>query len=299
MRLSSESIPTHIPILSIVYSEGDFTFGFNHKFGLERALVAGYRGLNLDVCNCNGALQFCHNVCDFGERMPNEVFSNTLQFLNDYPSEVIVLVFQASKDTGPINWDDLHAEMGNVDGFLDMLYVHQYGDSWPKMGDLVDQNKRIIVFYFNGGTCTNGMSECPKGFEYFYNYASETQFESATLKDLENEEYSCEITRGPQDDALPANFLVVNNFVTPPDVDASAVANSQTFLAARLNKCANISKMRPNFVYVDFWSEGVTAQVSKAQEILVSFVLFSQFNFALLARAICEHPIRRTAGTLE
>jgi hypothetical protein len=35
--------------------------------GISKALMAGYRGLSLDVCNCNGVLQFCHNVC--GEYM--------------------------------------------------------------------------------------------------------------------------------------------------------------------------------------------------------------------------------------
>lgn len=43
--------------------EGGFIVGYNHYLELEKALMAGYRGINLDVCSCNGALQFCHNVC--------------------------------------------------------------------------------------------------------------------------------------------------------------------------------------------------------------------------------------------
>ena len=43
--------------------EGGFIVGYNHYLGLEKALVAGYRGLSLDLCNCNGELQFCHTVC--------------------------------------------------------------------------------------------------------------------------------------------------------------------------------------------------------------------------------------------
>jgi len=187
------------------------------------------------------------------------VFTNTVQFLNDYPSEVVVLVFEASKEKGPIVWNDLYEEMDNIDGFVDMIYEHTYGDKWPTMGDLVRTNKRIIIFYFNGGTCANGT--CPPGFKYFYNYAAETQFESASLADLQNAEYSCEITRKPREDALPADFFVVNNFVTPPDPDASGVANSKNFLSNRLTDCANQVSMRPNFVYLDFWSEGVTAQL--------------------------------------
>ena len=182
-----------------------------------------------------------------------------MQFLKDYPSEVVVLLFQASTEKTPIVWNDLDGEMIKVDGFSDMIYVHTYGDTWPTMGDLVQQNKRIIIFYMNGGDCTN--DECPSGFHYFYNYAAETQFESASLDDLQNYAYSCEITRGPADDApIPASFFAVNNFVTPPDVEASKIANSKESLDSRLTECANLNNMRPNFVYIDFWSEGETAK---------------------------------------
>ena len=44
-------------------TEGEFFIGYNHYLGLEKALVAGYRGLSLDVCSCGSGLQFCHNVC--------------------------------------------------------------------------------------------------------------------------------------------------------------------------------------------------------------------------------------------
>lgn len=239
-------------------TEGGFIVGYNQYLELEKALVAGYRGINLDVCYCNGALQFCHNVCDLGERMPNDVFNNTAKFLNEYPSEVVVLLFEASGEQGPIVWNDLYEEMSVIDGFTDMIYVHTYGEDWPTMGSLVKQNKRIIIFYFNGGSCTD--DACPPGFLYFYNHAAETQFESASIEDLEDYSYSCEITRGPEEGKEAPAFFVVNNFVTPPDPEVSKVANSRSFLSRRLTKCANINNMRPNFVYIDFWSQGVTAK---------------------------------------
>lgn len=43
--------------------EKGFIVGYNHQLSISKALMAGYRGLSLDVCNCNGVLQFCHNVC--------------------------------------------------------------------------------------------------------------------------------------------------------------------------------------------------------------------------------------------
>ncbi|KAL7464697.1 hypothetical protein ACHAXS_005038 [Conticribra weissflogii] len=194
---------------------------------------------------------------DLGERMPNEVFSNTVQFLTDFPSEVIVMFIEASIDRGPISWTELYNEMAAVDGFVDMMYVHD-GGPWPTMREMVQNNSRIIVFYFNPGTCDNNI--CPDGFHYLYDYAAETVFDSASLEDLQNYEYSCTVTRGPGINAT-ADFFVVNNFVTPPDPNAAAVSNSKDFLANRLTKCANIQQMRPNFVYLDFWSIGITAEL--------------------------------------
>ena len=40
--------------------EDGFAFGPNHNYQLERSLEAGYRGLNLDLCNCGGETTFCH-----------------------------------------------------------------------------------------------------------------------------------------------------------------------------------------------------------------------------------------------
>ena len=243
--------------------EGDFTFGYNHYKALEKAMVAGYRGINLDLCNCNddngnGKLQFCHSVCDYGERMPQEVFTNVVNFLKEYPSEVIVLIFQATTDKGPIVWNDLYDEMKQVQDFADLMYVHEgEGEEWPLMGDLVKSNKRIVTFFFNGGTCTDDI--CPEPFLPFYKYTAETEYQSANLDDLRNVKFSCQLTRGPG--GFKGDFFAVNNFVTPPDPEASKITNTQKFLSERLTSCANYNGKRPNFVYVDFWDEGITSQL--------------------------------------
>ena len=242
--------------------EGGFTFGYNHYLSLEKAMVAGYRGINLDLCNCaDGGLQFCHNVCNFGQRDPYEVFTNVLYFLNEYPSEVFIFIFQADESEKlPIVWNDLFDVMKQVDGFVDMMYVHDGGNEWPLMSALVKNNKRIITFYFNGGSCTN--DACPESFLPFYNYTAETEFQSENLDALRDITYSCQLTRGPG--GFSGDFFAVNNFVTPPDPEVSKITNGQDFLSERLTKCANYNGKRPNFVYIDFWSEGVTAQFAQS-----------------------------------
>jgi hypothetical protein len=50
-------------LFTSLIKEKGFIVGYNHRLGIGKALMAGYRGLSLDVCDCNGVVQFCHNVC--------------------------------------------------------------------------------------------------------------------------------------------------------------------------------------------------------------------------------------------
>ena len=65
--------------------ENGFLFGPNHKFQLEGALEAGYRGLNLDICNCGGELQFCHGECRIAyfRASCKEFFSSKVGLIDD------------------------------------------------------------------------------------------------------------------------------------------------------------------------------------------------------------------------
>jgi hypothetical protein len=61
--------------------EGGFLFQHNHQFQLEGAMEAGYRGINLDVCKCNGQYQL--GICDHGARDPVETFASINSFLDE------------------------------------------------------------------------------------------------------------------------------------------------------------------------------------------------------------------------
>ena len=71
--------------------ESGFLFSPNHQYKLESSLPAGYRAINVDVCNCGGQLVFCHGICSFGTRDPVEVFLGINDFLNENPTEVLIL----------------------------------------------------------------------------------------------------------------------------------------------------------------------------------------------------------------
>lgn len=128
--------------------EDGFLFGPNHKFKLEDALEAGYRGINLDVCNCNGVYQFCHGVCNLGSRDVVEVFTSINTFLDDNPTELLAIPLELNSEADqPIDMYELYSLMQQVSGFTDKLYVHENVNAdWPTLREAIDVNKVRCMF---------------------------------------------------------------------------------------------------------------------------------------------------------
>jgi hypothetical protein len=120
--------------------EDGFVLLYNHIQPLEEAMVAGYRGLNLDVCNCGGTLIFCHGLCSVGTRSIEEVMTNINQFLDENPSEIIMLLFQINSDVDEtvdmIAFANLIQQVSGGQ-FKDKIYQHPSSDTaWPSLGQL-------------------------------------------------------------------------------------------------------------------------------------------------------------------
>ena len=138
-----------------------FIFGANHRYSLEGALEAGYRGLHFIVCNCgtSGDYVFCNDNgdgeadCRLGSRDIHQTMTNVNAFLNRNPSEVLFINFQLEPNVDlTVLHSILHeivADNGNFDygnALTDKLYVHDddgsLGDKdWPSLRKLVDENK--------------------------------------------------------------------------------------------------------------------------------------------------------------
>ena len=124
--------------------EGGYFVGYNHLYELEGSLEAGYRALSLDVCNCGGEYQLCHGVCTFGARSPTEVFNSIVKFLDDNPTEVIMINLQvASEVSDEVSLDAFAASLAqNVPGFTERLHVHEDKTApWPTLGTLTASNQ--------------------------------------------------------------------------------------------------------------------------------------------------------------
>uniref|UniRef100_A0A7S0PSU8 Phosphatidylinositol-specific phospholipase C X domain-containing protein n=1 Tax=Asterionellopsis glacialis TaxID=33640 RepID=A0A7S0PSU8_9STRA len=242
--------------------------GPNHNKPLEDALKAGYRGLSIDVCSCNGILELCHGVCDLGSRDIKEVFTNIVSFLQDRPTEFLMFNIQINNSPiGGVEVDiqDLYNLMKSVDGFYDMVYVQtdtQSDVEWPTLGTLLkaEERKQIVMFHFNGPNCSENQP-CPEGLHYWFRYGAETEYDFVTKQELENAASSCEVTRGKPVDQR--GFLGVTNFVTPPEEDVAKEINTRAFIEQRLQDCSEVNNNQNiNIFFIDFWSIGDAVEVT-------------------------------------
>jgi len=122
----------------------------NHLLPLEEAIAAGYRGINLDLCQCEDKLVFCHSSCVLRKRDPAQVLSNLHQFLLDNPHEVLVFALEVNPVTStgqPIDIWEFYQMIRKLDGnFIDMMYVHEPpNEPWPTLRALIETNKVCLI----------------------------------------------------------------------------------------------------------------------------------------------------------
>ena len=181
----------------------------NHNEGFEKALKVGYRGLNFDLCRCGDELVFCHALCGIGTRNVTEAFININSFLNDNPSEVIMLNIEMSVESpSPLDlWDHIKV----IDGIPTKTYQHE-NKEWPTMGSMVKDGKQLVIFQHRGPICTDAKTAgCVPQELSLFQYTLETEYSFKTIEEVEDVEKSCIRDRGV--DKNP-DFYAVNNFIT-------------------------------------------------------------------------------------
>jgi hypothetical protein len=248
--------------------ENGFIFAANHMDDpLIEALDAGYRGLNLDICNCGGELQLCHGNditgCGVGRVDPLQAFTDINNWISANPNNVIMISLQINEDAGDAMSLAMIQELLQQvpDGFSDRLYDHwPITSDWPTVGELIEANKQVLFFYFQG---PDGTGDHVPGLNYWYNsviatdsqWESVSQIESSLLVD-------CPMTRGL---SSTKDFVIIEAFVTMktifglqflPSREAAQVINTAEWAGAVLDACSDSLGFPVTIFSVDFWSEG-------------------------------------------
>ncbi|GKY93630.1 hypothetical protein MPSEU_000330400 [Mayamaea pseudoterrestris] len=236
--------------------EDGFLLAGNHEYSLEYALQAGFRAINVDLGNCNGELTLVHTKCELGRRDPYTVFEHINLFLDKHPRDLLLIPIQVNNDVDePVDLWEFYSILSSIDGFVDRMYVHNETLYWPTMRELIELDKRIIVFVYNAQVSCRYAGSCPAGLHDWFLYASETVYEFASVDDVTDAAVACPYDRG---DEGYVDFYALNMFVSDPlpSRASSQVINQPDFLQSHLATCESVVARNASVIFIDFWEEG-------------------------------------------
>lgn len=242
----------------------------NHFLNATLALDAGIRLLQAQVHDSEGVLQLCHTSCALLDAGPLE---DWLALIGDWmaanPNEVVTILLVNADDHSAADYGAAFTNAGLADlGFApqaDAAFAN-----WPTLGEMIAQDTRLVTFIASA----EPSAEHPFILNQF-DYMFETAFENLIFGD-----FDCALDRAngvtTSQQALSQNYLsLVNHFlyedlgsgILIPAVDLIDEVNSADgtvlgSLSSHVKMCAEAWGARPNFVLVDFWSEGDPAAVA-------------------------------------
>jgi hypothetical protein len=224
-----------------------FKPGFrNQSQHIDRQLEQGIRGLMLDTywhdppfSKPRAAL--CHRFCTVGGYTDLEPeLADVAAFLAAHPREVVILLVEPHS----LSPDRFEASMEKA-GLLRFAFRDPVaGDQWPTLEELIEQDRRVVVFY------ENEQGKPDAAAPTFYRPLWESTWETPYSFDSVSR-FSCDKNRG----RAGAPFFLVNHFVSDPagTVSGSREANTPQVLTARLAACGALQ--RPSLVAVDFFEQ--------------------------------------------
>lgn len=182
-------------------------------------------------------LWMCHKLCQLGGTPFSDFLADLRVFLETNPDEVLIVVIQ---DEAPASDIKAAIEAAEVDQYA---FAHQPGLPWPTLGEMIEDNERI-VFLAENEADDQGWYQLA-----FDGNVSETGFRYSVV-----EEFDCAPSRGGDD----GPFFLINHWVEtglPVPTEADAV-NSREVLAERVDDCTQSRGRAPGIIAVNFWQRG-------------------------------------------
>lgn len=165
-------------------------------------------------------------------------------FLESHPREVITLGIEGSAGVLQMQQSFIDADL------VKYFYVQHFGDPWPTLGEMIDSNKRLVVFTDRGSD-----NDLVDGFHNYWQFIVDNNYNAQQLSD-----FDCEWSRGNPN----GDLYLFNHFITriTPQKDSAAVINSYPVLMGRVQQCIQYHGRKPNFLHVDFYDLGDCFQVA-------------------------------------
>lgn len=122
--------------------EGFSQFNANQPHGIPQQLEDGIRVMLLDTYYDEAnpdSIVLCHGPCGLGSTPHVEVLGAIVEFLTNNPGEVLTLIYE--DHVAP---EDLALDYDQT-GAIELVYVHEPGQPWPTLGEMVAANTRLVV----------------------------------------------------------------------------------------------------------------------------------------------------------
>ena len=201
----------------------------NQTHGLARQLADGVRGMMLDLhyydaeANENAAGHIdgktrrrsglpVSRACALGHTRLLDGLCAITKFLDENPGEVFSVIFE--NDVTDADTD----EVLRASGLADYAYTHAKGAPWPTLRELIDTDKRVVVFLEQGG-----------GTPAYLHRAYADEMWDTPYSFAKKEDFSCALGRGSKSNAL----FLVNHWLSNPFARHRARARGQHHRGAR------------------------------------------------------------------
>lgn len=244
-------------------SAEDKFVGASHFDGIAKQLENGARAFSLQVYSFNSSIYLCHKYCELGklhfETVLRDVFIN---FLDNNPNDVIVLMLQQYSKT-----HDLEQVFAAANATSYVWAPEPAGGTptsnssfyYPKLGELIERNERLIVFTDEPAGGARNTSP-PPWLLFLWDFAYETNTTAETLSTL-----GCAVARGFNNDTdvMSRKLAILNHFLVLPSPTpaVAAQANKPKVILDRVRNCSAFwmslgGKGTINFISADFWGVG-------------------------------------------
>ncbi|KAI9903342.1 hypothetical protein N3K66_002694 [Trichothecium roseum] len=233
----------------------------NQYYNATYALDAGLRLLQAQVHVEDSELRLCHTSCSILDAGPlQDWLTKVREWIDDKPNDVVTILLVNDDDGTTADFAKAFEGAG----------LSQYGyvpegttGGWPTLQSMIDDKKRVVSFVTNIETDQSSAYLLDE-----FSHVFETPFEVTELTG-----FGCDVDRPKKiasgaDAIADGKLSLVNHFkyagitdsIQFPDVDSIQTVNdpgtSQGNIGLHLQTCSKEWGSRPNFVLVDFYSEG-------------------------------------------
>lgn len=210
----------------------------NHVQAIPDQLAAGFRAVNIDTYEVDGAMVACHGYCEFGQQPLEEVYAEITDFLEVHPREVVWIALQ---DGAPLP-STLQAL---TDAGLE-AQAWVFDGTWPTLGAMIEADRRVLLTGRGGGDGAPWYAahrDLTRGTAYGY----------ASLEAMD-----CDA------DLEPDKIFELSHTFLNPLAWESLSAEGNPRLPERVEACEAQHGRFPNLLVVDWFHHGDTVGVAAA-----------------------------------